>query len=160
MRFPRATRPGLDRATGRVVTRISYTFPASYLLSSQKCPATVKNEFRDNPEEELDLPAIIDQAMAAMNSVLLEMAKISAPQLIIHVNQLRRIFEEASGTPLLLRMKPRSPGAADSGVEIEMTPLQDLQFLIQNAPIPDANVNEDSGSEVPAKVHPGNAFLS
>jgi len=135
----------LDPTTGEVATGITYTFPASYLVSSAKCPATVKNDFRENPEEQLDLPAIIDQAMIAMNSVLLELAKIAVPELIMHVNHLRRVFKEASGAPLLLRVKPREPGIAVAGVNFEMVHFQDLQFLIENAPFPDATAGAGSG---------------
>ena len=129
----------LDPTTGQQTSAVSYGFPVSYFLNSSKCPATVRNEFRDDPELELDLPAIIDEAMAAVNRVLIELVEISMPELITHINHLRRIFAEASGLPLLLRLKPPLAGSKSVGLNVEMMPLQDLQFLVQNAPIPDGS---------------------
>jgi hypothetical protein len=129
----------LDPTTGQPVTTVSYRFPVSDLLDSPKCPATIKNEFRDKPETELDVRAVVDEAMTAMNRVLLELVKISMPELTVHIAKLRRIFMEASGMPLLLRVKPPSAGSRSAGLNVEMTPLHDLQFLVQNAPIPGAS---------------------
>jgi hypothetical protein len=128
----------LNPATGQVVTKVSYKFPVSYLLNSAKCKVTVKNEFRSSPGMELELSDLIDEAMTALNPVLLELTKISTPGLITRINLLRRIFTEASGMPLLLRLKPPSAGSKPVGLNVEMVPLHDLQFLIQNAPIPSA----------------------
>jgi hypothetical protein len=134
----------LDQTTGQPTTKVSYKFPVSDLLNWPKCPATVKNEFRGNPDVELELPDIINQAMIAINPVLFELAKISAPELINHVGLLRRVFIEASGAPLLLRVKPPLAGSRLIGSNVEMVPLHDLQFIIQNAPIPDATVNKNA----------------
>lgn len=130
----------LDRATGQRVSTVYCRFPVSDLLNSPKCPATIKKDFRDNPEAELDLPAIIAEAMAAMNSVLLQLVKISLPELNTYISQLRKIFAEASGMPLLLRTRQPSAGSKAVGLNFDMEPLHDLQFLIQNAPIPDVPV--------------------
>jgi hypothetical protein len=131
----------LDRTTGQQVTKVSCRFPVSDLLNSPKCPATVKRDFRDKPEAELELPAFIDEAMTAMNSVLVELVRISVPELTTYISQLRKVFEEASGMPMLLRAKQPSPGSRADGLNIEMEPLHDLQFLVQNAPIPGVPVN-------------------
>jgi hypothetical protein len=138
----------LDRATGRPVTKVSYRFPVSDLLNSPKCPAKVKNEFRGNPEMELELPVIVDEAMTAINSVLVELVKISEPELITYINQLRRIFIEASGMPLLLRAKQPSMDSKTIGPNVEIVPLHDLQFLVLNAPIQGrtTNANTDQGN--------------
>jgi hypothetical protein len=133
----------LDRATGRTIANVSYKLPASYFLNSSKCSATVKNEFRSQPELELELPEIIDQAMTAINTVLLEFIKTSMPELAGHINQLRKISIEASGMPLLLRLKPLLAGSKLIETNLEMVPLHDLQFLVRNAPIPDATVQDD-----------------
>jgi hypothetical protein len=125
----------LDRATGQRVTRVSYLFPVSDLLNSPKCPATVRNEFRDRPDLELDLPDIIDQAMAAIQPVLIELVQVSVPELVTHITQLRAIFAEAAGAPLLLRATPPPAGNDPAGVKIEIIPLHDLQFLVQNFPM-------------------------
>lgn len=130
----------LDRASGQVAAKVSYKFPVSYLLGSSKCKATVKNEFRGNPELELELPSLIDEAMTALTPVLLELTKISTPEVIAHVRLLRRIFTEASGAPLLLRLKPPLAGSKLVGLDFEMAPLHDLQFLVQNMPIPGAAI--------------------
>ena len=125
----------LDRATGRVVTKVSYKFSVSYLLDSPRCKATIKDEFRGNPEMELELPELIDEAMKALTPVLLELAKISAPEVITHVKFLRGIFAEASGMPLLLRLRPPLAGSRLIGSDVQMVPLHDLQFLVENMPI-------------------------
>lgn len=135
----------LDRATGLPTTKISYRFPVTDLLNSPKCPATVKKEFRDKPELELELPAIIDQAMTAIQPVLLEFVAFSVPELITHITQLRTIFIEASGMPLLLRAKQPSGNGNPAGVNIEMVPLHDLQFLVQNFPMSGAAPNANEG---------------
>jgi hypothetical protein len=129
----------LDSATGQRASKVTYRFPVSDLLNSSICPATIKNEFRDQPDTEFDLPAIIDEAMAGMNTVLVELAGSSVPELIGHVTMLRRIFRESSGTPMLLRIAPQaaSAGSKITGSNIEMAPLHDLQLLVQTAPIPD-----------------------
>jgi hypothetical protein len=133
----------LDLATGQPVTKVSYRFPVSDLLDSPKCPATIKKEFRDKPDMELDLPVIVDEAMTAMNAVLVELARFSLPELITHIIKLRDIFNEAAGMPLLLRLKQPSAGSQSAGFNVEMVPLHDLQFLVQNAPIPGAAHNTD-----------------
>ncbi len=140
------TRAGeLDRATGKPTTKVSYRFPVSDLLNSPKCPATVKKQFRDKPEMELELPTIVDQAMAAVQPVFIELVNFSVPELITYITQLRAIFIEASGMPLLLRAKQPSAGSNPAGVNIEIVPLHDLQFLVQNFPIlgKALNVNAD-----------------
>lgn len=55
-----------DGATGQPVTKVYYSFPVSDLLNSPKYLATVKNEFRNTPEMELEFPVIVDEAMAAI----------------------------------------------------------------------------------------------
>ena len=125
----------LDRTTGQPVMKTSYRFPVSDLLNSPKCPATIKKEFRDEPGLELELPSIIDEAMIAMNSVLIELMEISVPELTTYIGKLRPIFVEASWMPALLRLRQPSAGADPTGLNIEMLPLHDLQFLIRNAPI-------------------------
>jgi len=134
----------LDRATGQPLTKVSYRFPVADLLNFPKCPAKVKNEFRDKPELELELPVIIDEAMAAVNPVLVELLRISEPELITHISRLRKIFIEASGMPLLLRIKQPSAGSKSVGWDVDMVPLHDLQFLVQNAPIPTATANTNA----------------
>jgi len=132
----------LDRGTGQVITQVSYTFPVSDLLNSPKCPATVKREFRDQPDMELDLPDIINQAMAAIQPVLLELVQFSVPELITHITQLRTIFAEASGAPLLLRAKQPPATGNPLGFDVEMVQLQDLQFLVQNSPMAGSAADE------------------
>ena len=78
----------------------------------------------------IDLPVIVDEAMAAMNVVLIELVR-AMPELITHITRLRSIFIEASGMPLLLRLKPPLAGSTVNGLNIEMASLHDLQFLIQ-----------------------------
>jgi hypothetical protein len=131
----------LDRTTGQPVTKASYRFPVSDLLNSPKCPAVVKSEFRGKPQMELEVSAIVDQAMTAINLVLVELVKISMPELITYINQLRRIFTEASDMPLLLRAKQPLAGSKPVGLNVEMVPLHDLQFLVKNASIQDTTVN-------------------
>lgn len=126
----------LDPTTGQRVTKVSYKFPVSDLLNSPKCKTKIKNEYRGNLGLELELPELISQAMAALNPVLLELTRISTPELITHVSLLRRVFAEASGVPLLLRLKPPSAGSKPIGINIETVALHDLQFLVQNLPFP------------------------
>jgi hypothetical protein len=126
-----------DPPTGQPVTGVSYRFPMSDLLNSSRCPATIKNELRNDPEIELELPVIIDEAMAAINAVLVALADTSIPELATHIIKLRKIFTEASGAPLLLRIKRPLAGSKITGLDIETAPLHDLQFLVQNAPISD-----------------------
>jgi hypothetical protein len=128
----------LDRTTGRRVTSVSYKFPVSDLLNSPKCPAKIKNEFGSNPDVELELPDLISDAMAAIKPVLLELTKISAPELVTHISLLGKVFAEASGMPLLLRASPPAAGGKPVGPKIEMVALHDLQFLVQNFPVPGA----------------------
>jgi len=134
----------VDRAIGQPVTKVSYRFPVSDLLNSPKCPTAIKREFRDTPELELELPLIVDEAMTAINPVLIELMKISTPELNTYIKQLRKIFAEASDMPMLLRAKQPSAASKSAGSNIEMVPLHDLQFLVQNAPIPDAAVNTNA----------------
>jgi hypothetical protein len=131
----------LNRATGQVMAQVSYKFTVSDLINDPKCPATIKKEFRENPEMELEVPDLIDDAMAALNPVLLELTRISTPELIGHIPTLRRIFVEASGTPTLLRLKPPPADGAPVGVNFDMVALADLQFLVQNLPIPEATTS-------------------
>jgi hypothetical protein len=135
----------LDRATGQRVTRVSYKFCVSDLVDDPKCASIVRKEFRSTPDLELELPDLVDEAMAALNPVLLELVKISTPELITCVHLLRKIFTEASGMPLLLRVKPPLAGSQPVGVNFDLVPLHDLQFLIQNYPIPGetSNANAD-----------------
>lgn len=135
----------LDPATRQPVTKVSYRFPVSDLLNSSRCKATIKREFRDEPEMEFDVPALINEAMAAMNEVLIELVNSSVPELITHISKLRSIFTEASGMPALLRVKPPLAGSRIGGLNIEMAPLHDLQFLVQSAPIPDDMMNRNAG---------------
>jgi hypothetical protein len=125
----------LDHATGQPRTKLSYSFPAADLLNSPKCPARVKREFRDTPETKLDLAIIVDQAMAAIQPVLIELVKVSMPQLISHITELRTIFSETSGMPLLLRAKQPAADSNPGRTNIEIIALHDLQFLIQNFPM-------------------------
>jgi hypothetical protein len=134
----------LDQATSQRVSRVSYKFSVSDLLNSPKCPATIKKEFGGNPGTELELPDLIDEAMTALNPVLLELTKISTPELITYVNLLRRIFAEAADMPLLLRLTPPLAGSKYIGVNVEMVPLHDLQFLVKNAPFPGAATNANA----------------
>lgn len=128
----------LDRDTREVVTEVSYRFPVSDLLNSPKCPATVRNEFRDQPHMELELPATISEAMTAIQPVLIQFLTFSVPELTAHISRLRTMFAEASGVPLLLRATQRSADSSPPvGLDFEMVPLHDLQFLIQNFPISD-----------------------
>jgi hypothetical protein len=127
----------LDQATEQPVTKVSYKFSVSDLLNSPKCPVTVKNEFRVKPKMELDLPVIVDEAMAAMDRILVELVKISTPELITYITQLRKIFKEASGVPLLVRAKQPPADSETAGLKIEMVMIHDLHFLVQNSPIPD-----------------------
>jgi hypothetical protein len=135
----------LDRTTGCRVTNVSYKFPVSDLLNSPKCPTKIKNEFRSNPDLELELPDLISEAMAALNLVLLELTRISTPELVTHIDLLRKVFAEASGMPLLLRAKPPSAAGKPVGPKIEMAALHDLQFLVQNFPVPDATMKTNAG---------------
>lgn len=131
----------LDHGTGQRQKKISYSFPVADLLRSPKCPATIKKQFKDTPDLELDLPTIVDQAMAAIKQVLLELVMISLPELNVHVTHLRTIFTEASGMPLLLRAKQPAAGSSrPGGVDFEMVQLHDLQFLVQNFPMPETNM--------------------
>lgn len=132
----------LDPVTRQKTTKVSYALPISDLLDWPKCPATVKNEFRSNPDLKLELPEIIERSMAAMNPILLEWIKISIPELSTHVNFLRKIFAEASGVPLLLRVVPPLAGSKIVETNFEMVALHDLQFLIQSSPFP----NVDQGA--------------
>jgi hypothetical protein len=125
----------LDAKTGQVTRTITYRFPASDLLASPKCPATIKKEFAPNPAEELDLPAIIDDAMAAMARVLIKLIELYVPELKLHIRALRPIFDEAADLPLLLRAKPPGASTPAGGLDIEMTPLHDLQHLVRNFPM-------------------------
>jgi len=125
----------LDHATGQPTTRVSYSFPVTDLLNSSKCPATVKREFRGTPETRLDLAIIVDQAMAAIQPILLELVKVSVPQLITYITELRTIFSEASGIPLLLRAKQPAADSRPGRAYIEIIVLHDLQFLINNFPM-------------------------
>jgi hypothetical protein len=129
-------RETLDQTTMQKSMQVSYRFPISDLLDSPKCPATIKNEFRANPSLEFELPVVIDQAMTAIGPVLLEWMKSSMAELAAHINLLRKIFAEAAGFPMLLRAKPPSAGSKVFETNIEMVPLHDLQYLVQNAPIP------------------------
>ena len=57
------------------------------------------------------------------------------------VTHLRTIFTEASGMPLLLRAKQPAAGSSrPGGVDFEMVQLHDLQFLVQNFPMPETNM--------------------
>ena len=105
------------------------------MLNSPKCPATIKNEFGGQPDMELELPAIISEAMTAIRPVLIELLTFSVPELITHISRLRTIFAEASGMPLLLRATQPSLGGPPAGANFEMVPLHDLQFLVQNFPM-------------------------
>lgn len=125
----------LDRNTGQVVNAISYIFPASDLLASPRCPATIKKEFESNPAVELDLATIIDDAMAAITQVLIKLIEIYEPELQRHVTRLRPIFDESADMPLLLRAKPPAAGSSPRGLNIEMIPLHDLQHLVRNFPV-------------------------
>lgn len=128
----------LDPSTGQKTSEVSYRFPVSDLLNWPKCPATIKNEFRSNPDLDLNLPQVIDGAMEAINPVLLEWIKTTVPGLVTHVNVLKGIFAETSGTPLLLRATPPLAGGRTMGTNLEMVPLHDLQFLVQNCPFANA----------------------
>lgn len=125
----------LDRNTGQVVNAITYRFPVSDLLASPKCPATIKKEFASHPAVELDLSTIVDDAMAAMTQVLIKLIAIYVPELKLHIMRLRSIFDEATDMPLLLRAKPPDSGSAPAGLDVEMTPLHDLQHLVRNFPV-------------------------
>jgi hypothetical protein len=134
----------LDKTTGETVRQVSYRFPVSDLLSSSKCPATIKKEFGANPDLVIDLPATIGEAMTAIRQVLLELVKISIPELIVHVQTLKPIFEETHGLPMLLRAKPPAAGAVAGGLDFEMAALHDLQLLVMKSPLSPAPTAQSS----------------
>jgi hypothetical protein len=126
----------LDRSTGQVVNAVTYRFPVSDLLSSPKCPATIKKEFSSNPAEELDLLTIVGEAMAAITQVLIKLIEIYVPELKRRITQLRPIFDQAADMPLLLRATPpEAAGSTGGGLNFEMTPLHDLQHLVRHFPM-------------------------
>lgn len=71
--------------------------------------------------------------MLTMNTVLLELAKISTPEFDQHVKLLRDLFRETDPPPLLLRVTPSE--ANQGGFNLAMKPLLDVAFVVQNAPI-------------------------
>src|SRR5260370_30451062 len=65
--------------TGEIRVEISYTFAASYLLAWDSCPAAIKREFRSNPDTQVSVPDVIDGAMIALDTALLELIKARMP---------------------------------------------------------------------------------
>jgi len=73
--------------------------------------------------------------MAAMTQVLIKLIEIYVPELKRHIMRLRSIFDETADMPLLLRAKPPEASSARAGLNVEMTPLHDLQHLVRNFPV-------------------------
>jgi len=126
----------LDKETGQAVTTISCKFVVSYLLESSKSLAKIRAEFSQTPDAEFEVARIVDDAMEAMNIVLFELAKVSAPEFSEHVRYLRDIFRETEPVPpLLLRITPPKTGQDSRGFNVEMKPLLDVAFVVEHAPI-------------------------
>jgi hypothetical protein len=122
----------LDSSSGNVVTEISYGFPVSWLLDSDKCPRTLREEFASTPDAIISAPAMADDAMVGMQSVLLTLAVINIPEFTRHVNRLRKLFSEVHpGVPVLLH-----PGDnPEVSVQIKMQRMDDLLMIVRDAPV-------------------------
>ena len=126
----------LDVASGLPVAVTLCKFPASYLLRSPKCPATVRAELSLTPNAEFELSNVVDDAMTAMMTVLLELARISVPEMIEHVRYLRMLFSETDPVPpLLLRVLRPTADDTVGGFDVQMKHLLDLAYVVQNAPL-------------------------
>lgn len=127
----------LDRGTGEIRAEISYTFAASYLLAWDSCPAAIKREFRSNPDTQVSVPDVIDGAMIAMDTVLVEMMKARMPELNRKILYLRSVFSECEpDLPMLIRAtRPLAGSRITGGIDFQVQPLHDIAFVTRNAPI-------------------------
>jgi hypothetical protein len=143
---------GLDPQSGQITRTFEVTLPASWLLDSPKCPATIKREFEQKPTEALRVTNIVDDAMAGFQKVLITLVGINQPELAEHTNLLRGVFSEVHpGLPVLIGPQRLPAGARVQSIQIQMAGIDDLLALVRDAPVgnpyqPGDNDDQDSGS--------------
>jgi hypothetical protein len=127
----------LDEATQQPVIAVTCSFPVAWLLDDPKCKGKMRAEFEGASDTTFELPALIEEAMQAMNGVLVEAINAWVPELNRCILRLRELFKEtAPAAPVLLRPKRPLAGSIVRGLDLQVQQLSDLANLVLNAPIP------------------------
>lgn len=124
-------------ATNETITVSTYTFPVSYLLNWRKCPGPIKREFASSPHAEFSVPEIIDEAMRAIDGVLLEMIKAWTPDINRRILYLRGLFSETEpDLPVLISaVRPLAGSRVTGGINLRFRRLDDLAYVVRNSPV-------------------------